>query len=199
MRNFIQKIITFLHLYRWLLLLLLPIVVFLIFIISLLGSRTERSLQKNIIPTITPVQQGDLSQTISNDEFKDADEGGEPPELRSTFQNKEKRSDGSVLYTFSSGNPQRPNISIVTSTGNLLFSRDAEQPLASVSAIITSFGEPERVIKGSKFYGQQANIYIYASAGYAFVGDPNASAIFETHHFPKMSVDDYIKKFGNQN
>jgi len=196
MENLTDKIKYFLSLYKWLILLSIPVIIFIFLVIYLLRPIDSPVNEEVISPTITPVPE--MGQDVDTEE----NETYENLETYPDFQNKEVRDDGSTVYTFSSENPKRPNISIFANDGSLIFSRELNSkdlPLASISVAIDSLGQPEKIINGSKFYGQHVNIYIYSSSGVAFIGDPKTDEIFEEQHFSSMSIDSYLQRFGNQN
>ena len=118
----------------------------------------------------------------------------------STFQKKEPLPEGLFKYAFFSGRPGRPNIIVASPDGQgALFESSVSSPTAlpSLSEYLSLFGQPERTFVGSKFYGPSAHIYIYAQTkGFAFIADPKTNTVLETHHFPPMSVEDYIRRFG---
>lgn len=204
MNSLQTKIIFLFKTYRWIALLLIPFVLFILFLINLIFSSSKNIPEVEIVPTITqtrtptkasPTQAEGTEQAEGETEFDGL-------ELRDDLQKKETRTDGTTVYTFASNNPNRPNITIIKNDIEFVFSRtlsSTDLPLANLSDIREGFGEPERIIKGSKFYGQQASIYVYSSEGMAFIGNPQIDETYEEQHFPAMSVDSYLQRFGDQN
>jgi hypothetical protein len=204
MRNIISKTTSLLYLYKWIFLLCVPILVFLGFIFYISSSPQTTTSPNNISPTIAPFEKTliTIPQPTQAEEADSENENYTDIEQREDFQKKEIRSDGSVVYTFASDNPQRPNILIVTRDNNLIFSRtlnSKDLPLASITTIKETIGEPEKTIQGSKFYGQEAVIYLYSSAGLTLIANLKTDEVFEEQHFTPMSVDAYLQRFGDQN
>ncbi len=114
---------------------------------------------------------------------------------------------GGVQYSFQSELISRPN-QIQTKNGVAVFEKELipENPSARgyvlISTYINSLGKPEKIIKGSNFYGWSINTYVYPNKGFAFIGNPNTDEVLEIHIFKPLSVEDYVKMYGediNQN
>lgn len=199
MTNIFTKILELLKIYKWLLLLAVPILFFiglLIYIFSAAPSSPPPT------PSLTLTPTSSISEPSEFEEGDLENEIDENLELRPDFQKKETKNDGVTTYTFASGNLQRPNTMILTKDGELVFSRtlnSADAPIAGVSVLKESFGEPERIIRGSKSYGQQSEVYIYSSIGFVFIGNPQTDESLEEQHFPPMTADAYLQRFGDQN
>lgn len=190
--------------YKWIILLIIPVLIFIIFIIYLLSPSSESQPVSdiNFSPTNSQLQDSSQPEISKSEEQITENELDENIDLRPDLQKKDIKSDGTTTYIFTSNNPSRPNITIVSESKNLIFSRtlnSTDSPMANVSVLIESLGEAERVIQGSKFYGPQADIYIYASLGLVFIGNTQTDESFEEQHFPPMSVDAYLQRFGSQN
>lgn len=194
----ITKIIALFKIYKWLLLPVIPMFILLGFIIYLFSSPLAPA------PSSTPSieTQPSISQPTAPEQEDLETEFDEGLELRSNFQKKEVKSDGTTQYFFDSGNSNRPDIIILTKDKNLVFSRSLsseELPIIPMSLIREDFGEPEKTIQGSKFYGPQSSIYVYSSSGVTFIGNVQTDETFEEQRFPSMSVDAYLQRFGDQN
>jgi hypothetical protein len=91
---------------------------------------------------------------------------------------------------------------IVKNEDEVIFSRtinSESHPLATVIVYQQAYGEPEKIIKGSKVYGAQAATYVYASIGLAFIANQQTGTTYEEQTFSFMSADEYLKLYGNQN
>lgn len=114
---------------------------------------------------------------------------------------KEVLTDGSIKYTRDSGVVNRPNITI-TQGGeqNVVFERSViaqkGEPVL-LSDYLELFGQPEKIIKGSRFYGPEAALYFYSARGLAFIANPQTNRVFEIHSFPLIDEATYIKKYGD--
>lgn len=183
--------------YKWLILLGVFLIMFLLFIFFAFTRTAEIPTATNITPT------PNLSefQTIQPQVTPSVLEGLEDnPENMPGFQGKQILANSNIVYALTSGNPGRPNITIVSPTGDMLFSRTLstkDAPFAGVSLFTETYGQPERLIKGSKFYGPEAAVYVYSSIGIAFISNPTTDETFEQQQFPPMNVDDYIKNYGS--
>ncbi len=65
-----------------------------------------------------------------------------------------------------------------------------------ISDLILKYGQAERTIRGSKFYGRMMNTYIYSNKGLAFIGNPNTDEIFEIQTFLPITVEEYLSSYG---
>jgi hypothetical protein len=59
------------------------------------------------------------------------------------------------------------------------------------------FGEPEKITKGSRFYGEFLYTYIYASKGMTFIGNPNTDEVYEIQFYRPMPIQEYLRLFGS--
>lgn len=128
---------------------------------------------------------------------------GQPADTQlSNFPNLKKISEnpnGSTEYTFDSSVIPGGN-SIITQGGVIFFEKertvDSNLIHPKISSYIKQYGQPDEIIKGSKYYGWMYWTYIYANKGFALVGNPNSDEVFEIQHFSPMSVDQYKNLFG---
>ncbi len=120
----------------------------------------------------------------------------EPEDLEG-LQITETSSDGDTIYTSADIRPSRPNI-LKVRDGVTVFNRTVrpEGFDEKITDYTDTYGAPEEMITGSRFYGPSAQIYIYASSGFAFVANPETQEVFEQYTFPPKSVTEYIKKYG---
>jgi len=116
--------------------------------------------------------------------------------ISSTSNNK-----GGIDHRINSIWKSRPNI-IETTSGIVSFERALaplnpnEPGFSKISTYLSSLGEPEERINGSLYYGPFASVYVYASKGVSFVGNPNTDEIYEFQYFNPISVDEYKKVYG---
>ena len=197
----IQALLPLLKQHRWLLLLIIPSLLFFILMIFLLIQPAQDSEQTPIeipAPTSTYINIPLTPQPINESEES---EHVENPEELTGFERKELRSDGTIIYVYTSEKPDRPNITIRNPDNSIIFYRNlstTDQPLMNISLIQETFGQPERIIQGSTYFGQQAQIYIYEESGLAFIVNPQTNETYEEQGFPTMSVDEYLNTFANQ-
>lgn len=190
--------------YRWLLLPVIPLVFLLLFLSSLLFQPTEITETPVVIPT--PNQdKAIIFGKLSSEDAKNTDldhEAEEIPEKDPAFIQKIVSDNNLIAYYFKSSSPSRPHLVIETANHIPLFRRTVGSlafPLGSSSTYKELYGEPDRVIHGSKFYGEAATISIYGSEGTAVIGNPQTNEVYEEHLFLPMSADEYLVKFANQN
>lgn len=146
-------------------------------------------------PTVSPEQQDD--NPVHGDENVILYENDQ------LLEKKEILSDGSTKYSLSSSVQSRPNVIITRDQEqNIVFERTVIEQTGKpilLADYLSFFGQPERTIAGSQFYGTSAQIYILASQGVAYIAIPQTNRVLELHTFAPMSVDEYLAKFGDQN
>ncbi len=198
-----QSLFPLLNQYRVLLLPLLPLVLFFILITYLfiqpkpITQQSQQIEQKPTsaisIPPLTPLPS---SMWSSEAEWE------ENPEKLPGFEKKEERTDGTIVYIYTSQKTDRPNITIRNATNEVLFYREqgtTSLPLMKIPLIKETYGEPDQIIKGSTYYGSQAEIYFYRSIHTAYVVNPNTTETYEVHFFPPMSADEYLQRYKDLN
>jgi hypothetical protein len=105
-------------------------------------------------------------------------------------------------FTLSSEYALRPNV-IITEQQTAAFERIVTPEKSNslgytkISEIISRFGQPERMIQGSKHYGWYATTYIYGPSGFVVIGNPSTDEVYEIHRFQSMTNEEYISKFGS--
>jgi hypothetical protein len=102
-------------------------------------------------------------------------------------------------YSFASVRVDRDNI-VITQNGIVVFSRTLtelrDHKLPNLNEFKTVYGEPEKEIEGSRYYGRIHKTYIYASRGIAIIANPYSNEIYELHNYGPMSVDQYVQTWG---
>lgn len=115
----------------------------------------------------------------------------------------ETLTNGERKYSLNSPVPiSRPNL-ILTKNGVSIFERTItnetdpnSKDYIAISQYQSIFGDPDKVIKRSKYYGDFMNTYIYASRGFALIGNPNTDEVYEVQAFVPMSTDQYVQQYG---
>ncbi|MBI4038670.1 hypothetical protein HY384_01790 [Candidatus Daviesbacteria bacterium] len=69
-------------------------------------------------------------------------------------------------------------------------------PLPMISAYTNQYGPPDSEYTGSLNHGRVAKTYVYASKGFAIVGNPNTDEVYEIQTFIPLSVDEYLRLWG---
>lgn len=109
--------------------------------------------------------------------------------------------DNQTIYSYTAPVAIRPN-QVVTKNNIVVFERilTPEAPssvgYATISEYKSHFGAADKEIRGSKLYGWYMMSYIYASHGFTIIGNPNTDEVYEVQHYLPMSVDEYIKTYG---
>jgi len=166
---------------------------------ALRPARTPRTKTSEPIPTNAPVTQLRILPLQKNiiggkleTNFKDS-----PFYLgSSTLPN------GDIKFNTESPIGSRPN-EVITKNGIVVYEKDLtpQDPQSpdyvTLTSIFSSFGQPDRLIKGSKYYGAFLNQYIYASRGFSLVANPNNNEVYEMTFFEPTSVERYISKYGD--
>lgn len=106
-------------------------------------------------------------------------------------------------YSYSSYLVQRPNeIKIENNTASfervLVPISPSDPNFTTISQLSQQFGPPDQTVRGSKYYGDFPNTYIYATQGMAFIGNPNTDEVYEIQFFTPMTPDEYKKKYGQE-
>ena len=104
-------------------------------------------------------------------------------------------------YSLPSSLKTRPNV-IGIKNGFVSYERETTSTNPSsptyltLSKITYTFGEPEKVINGSNYYGSFLSTYIYASRGFSVVANPNTDEVYEVQFFAHTTPNQYVKLFG---
>lgn len=174
-----------------------------------ISQKPQKKPSFNDIPTATPTpfyksssnsttqKIYSLQKTIINN-TKDSEIQGLPDVIKTeTLPNNTKE------YLLNSpASLSRPN-KIITQNGIVRYEQiitDETNPAsvtyATISRYKNVFGNPEKAIKGSRYYGSFMNTYIYASRGFALIGNPYTDEVFEVQTFVPTIVDKYIENYG---
>lgn len=118
------------------------------------------------------------------------------------IQKKEALPNGGTKYSIKSYNVLRPDEIIVKdNTATFERSTTPEDPkalgFARIAQYIERYGEPQRVIKGSKFYGEFVSTYVYSQLGFTVIANQYTGEVFEVQTFAPMSVSSYMQLYGN--
>lgn len=187
------------------------IVITLLVLVSILSYLTVMVSTRRIIPPITtfptpsPFPVGDRRREeqprVSSLQKTRIGQPTGNLEIIAGFEKKETLPDGSTKYSFTGIVSIRPN-EVVAKNGIAVFERvvtpekSTEKGYARISEYTQKHGQPERVIKGSLFYGDFGSTYIYASNGLSFIGNPFTNEIFEFHIYPPTIPDEYVRQYG---
>lgn len=193
------SIVEFIKKYKVIAIILIPLLLFFAMVISLFPEqKNEKSSQSSII--VTPITSPTPTPFVDFGEDSDFFEAeiDEPLENDPNFLKREPAkgalSDGTVVYTFASTNPARPNI-IITQGKEIIFQRtviDLAYPVA-ISDYTDVDGSPDKLVQGPRFYGFDKMTNIYEKKGVAFIADPQTQQVLEQHLFTPMPADEYIK------
>jgi len=118
------------------------------------------------------------------------------------FIKKETLPGEQTRYSFESTLNARPN-EIITDNHIVVYEKDLipESPstpgYTTISDIESRYGNPERIVNGSKFYGYFIDYYIYASLGFAFAGNKHTNEVYEFQFFKPMSIQEYLNFYGS--
>lgn len=66
----------------------------------------------------------------------------------------------------------------------------------SLYSIVAKYGQPDRSIKGSSYYGAFLSTYIYSSIGFSVIANTYTSEVYEIQFFSPLSPEEYLKQFG---
>lgn len=142
--------------------------------------------------TLSPLQKTNINKTTDN-------------ELKSNpnIINNRQLADGSTEYTFKSVFTPRPDIAR-TQNGIVYFERIKIPDTPGVNGYVTlgeliqKYGNPEKIIRGSNFYGSAAIFYIYASKGITIIGNKDSDSVYEVQVFKPISMEEYINTYNTE-
>lgn len=106
---------------------------------------------------------------------------------------------GKTQYVFKP-TPQMQNNTVITQDGVVVFEKGTPilpgLKLQNISDYNAMYGEPERILTGSKRYGKFEETYIYAKQGFVLVGNPFTDEVDEVQIFIPQTVAEYLKNWG---
>lgn len=202
-----EKVRLFLIKYKWFLIPIIPTVFFLTLLVLLQQITSDEvpntpNVKITTIPKKTTVKptsrlekDGILLPAYLSDNYapeygSDGDDHDDenPIDIR-TLDN------GDVQYTYISSDPNRANIKIKRND-RFRFNRIvvSEVPMNS-NDFIELYGDPEEVFSGSRYYGDDVEVNIYARLGFANIVSADG-IVLEQHLFEPRTVDSYIQEFG---
>ncbi len=73
--------------------------------------------------------------------------------------------------------------------------REGQEGFATISSITEKYGQPERVLAGSSFYGDYTSRYLYPAKGLFFIVNTNTNEVFEILHFTPMNLADFVNNY----
>lgn len=197
MKIFNDKNKTFLIKYKWVIIPCVPLLFFILFSLFFFSPGNETK----VITLPSGIQSAPNTTINQKNPISDVEREGneESVENRKGLQKKDVLPDGTTQYIFISTNPNRPHVIIAQGTHDILFQRTIMLPNVPVkiSDYTQSYGNAKWVFKGSKFYGPDAQTYIYPERGFAFIGSSKSGEVFEQHVFEPLKVEDYVKKYGD--
>lgn len=108
--------------------------------------------------------------------------------------------DGTISYHIKSVNPLKAD-RIITKNGVVVFEEtstftDKPGGFPKINSFLTAYGKPDEQIKGYLFYGPLEVIYVYASRGFVFIGNPPTNQIDEIHRFLPTTSTEYKRLYG---
>ncbi len=142
------------------------------------------------IKQITPLKKTVIGQTLTEAQARSL----------AGYRGKKEIDKTKTIFSLKSQYLSRTN-EIRTGNNVVVFEREltpasTTTPYAKISDYKKKYGEPEKIMKGSKFYGELMSTYIYANLGFAFIGNSYTDEIFEFHFFTPTTLYDYITNFG---
>jgi hypothetical protein len=102
--------------------------------------------------------------------------------------------DGSTEYEYSSDDLNRPDVQIVKD--NIVVFQRNSMSNATISDYSEFLTNPPYATQGSIYYGSDAVILANPMLGVAAVYNPESNQVYEQYLFQKMSINDYVQKFG---
>lgn len=115
------------------------------------------------------------------------------------IQKKEQLGENTIKYTLNSPNTSHPNI-VIVKNDELVFRRSVNPPndLQPIDPFISMYGEPDRIVRGSKYYGGNYEKYIFAHLGFTLIVDSNNKLVVEQHFYIPTTATEYLQRFGEE-
>lgn len=150
------------------------------------------SIQANLVNRnkISVLQKSEIGKTTS-----------EEVEKKYEILKKQTLEDGGARYSIASSLDARPNEIVLrnnraTFERTILLTDDLSFQYPKSSELIQQFGQPNKIIQGSSFYGYNVKTYIYPDLGLAFIAEEGSENVFEVQTFIPVSFDEYMQKYG---
>ncbi len=111
--------------------------------------------------------------------------------------------DNQIEYQIISLLALRPNL-IITKDNKVIFeriiqpTRSSDDGFIRLSQLTPLLGEPDKVIKGTNFYGETSSMMIYPQQGITLVGNEYTGSVYEIQRFLPTTSDDYLNKYGGK-
>ncbi len=102
---------------------------------------------------------------------------------------------GNQGYTIASPLDARPD-QVEFKNRVAIFERAVVLGNLKIPELILKYGQAEKIIKGSKFYGDHMENHLYPSKGLMFIGNPNTNEVFEIQTFTPTTIEDYLNSYG---
>lgn len=190
--------------YKNFLYIVIPLVIFTFFIviIQITSTSPQKFTHSKIPPTTTIV-----TPTPINDTYKYAtlkDEASYDPEYSvdqnelGSLEKQETLIDGTTKFTLLSTNLPRKNIVIVA--GDELVFRRSVNPINDsqpLEPFLTLYGNPDKIIEGSTYYGNDHKKYIFAKLGFTLIVN-SVDRVVEQHFYIPTTPENYLNRFGSE-
>lgn len=159
--------------------------------------------QSSLFPTITPVasKKTPNAQALIR-KYSKTFVGSTPEKDVLAYPGlikQEKINSNTNLFIFSGPFAYRNN-EIITRNGVVVYEKSVTTDYSlhhpSILDFLNQYGPAEKEIVGSRKYGRFAKTYIYASKGFAFIGNPSTDEVDEFQTFLPTTIEEYFKNWG---
>lgn len=151
-------------------------------------------------PSTSPAS-GLQNPTIPTNEDIQGENNEESLENRPGLQKTENLTNGTTMLSYASHLEGRPNIIITKGDDrdNIVFQRTVTAPdfPVKITDYISIYGHAPKVYNNSRFYGPIVETHIYSDLGVAFIANPKTGDVLESQFFEPISIDGYLKNFGD--
>ncbi len=119
-----------------------------------------------------------------------------------TIENKVILPEGGTRYTLTSPLVTRKN-EIIVQNNQAVFERilvpeNRQDPgFVTLTEYKNEYGQPQETIRGSYFYGNLIETFIYADKGFALIGNPFTNEVYEIQTFAPTTVENYKARYGD--
>lgn len=121
--------------------------------------------------------------------------------IPTVYENMNAAQTGKKSYAVSSPLITRTNTLVTDNSNTILFKRtiflSSNVTLPRFGEYTKKYGQPEKEVVGSKYYGSTMVTKIYARQGVTLIGNPNTQEVYELQEYTSMSVEEYISTYGD--
>lgn len=179
--------------------------IFLMFLTALSQKKTPTIKTEDVLPTNVPIARPSIQPNKTINPLQEVVAGVTTQEDVEKIPGIKKVSEqnGTARYILPSIINVRPHEintrgGIATDERIVLPEIEGQTGFTTISSVVEKYGQPERILSGSTFYGDFVSRYLYPKKGLLFVVNTNTNEVFEILHFQPMELTDFVKNYSNE-